>query len=379
MPEITEEMLGREDYDSVRGARAKPPKQAEAEVVLDGNVGEVSGTRWVQAYQEETIFNPVMTVAQAMQRWNFFAEVVRTLFHEGVDYGKIPGTDKPTLLLSGAEKLGIIYGLRFTFKLMHKEEDWGGATHDGEPFFQYHYKCTLRRHREVIATGEGSCNSWEDKYRYRWMPAEQIPEKWQGVKLQSKGGKINEFDFAIEKAETTGQWGKPAEYWQKFKEAIENGTATRPAKPRKSAKGRELPSWEMDGTVFAVPNERVFDQVNTITKMAEKRAFMEAIKTATNASQYFTQDQDSQYNDLEQGTIDNKFELRNDNAEVIETHKRALIQDLTVSFVKDEKPLYKDKFEIAATMRFLGLEFSIEQQDEIKRKLIEHAKKEMGG
>jgi hypothetical protein len=34
-----------------------------------------------------------------------------------------------------------------------------------------------------------------------------------------------EFDFAIERAETTGTYGRPAEHWQKFRDAIHNGAA----------------------------------------------------------------------------------------------------------------------------------------------------------
>lgn len=40
-----------------------------------------------------------------------------------------------------------------------------------------------------------------------------------------------------------------------------------------------------------VPNERVFDQVNTIMKLAQKRAFVGAVVLAANASNYFAVEQ----------------------------------------------------------------------------------------
>ena len=36
-----------------------------------------------------------------------------------------------------------------------------------------------------------------------------------------------------------------------------------------------------------MPNERVFDQVNTIMKLAQKRSFVGAVILAANASNYF--------------------------------------------------------------------------------------------
>src|SRR5665213_2159949 len=38
-------------------------------------------------------------------------QIQRALMKEGVDYGNVPGTDKPTLLKSGAEILTLAFGL----------------------------------------------------------------------------------------------------------------------------------------------------------------------------------------------------------------------------------------------------------------------------
>jgi len=114
-----------------------------------------------------------------------------------------------------------------------------------------------------------------------------VPSYVDKSKLEYKDGTISEFAFAIEKGETAGKYGKPAEYWQRFRDAIANGTAR---KFMKRAKDREYEAYEIGGKIYAVPNHDVADQVNTIQKMAQKRAFVGASLIATNASEFFTQD-----------------------------------------------------------------------------------------
>src|SRR5690349_18157713 len=54
---------------------------------------------------ETARFMPVMDIEQAMQRREVIVQAMQKLMHEGVDYGKIPGAEKPTLLEPGADKL----------------------------------------------------------------------------------------------------------------------------------------------------------------------------------------------------------------------------------------------------------------------------------
>lgn len=116
---------------------------------------------------EHESFMPALSVRQAVDRFNHVVEFVRTVMREGVDYGVIPGTDKPTLLKPGAEKLCTLFGLTSRFEIIRSAEDWTGADHNGEPFFFYLYRCRLHRGDMIIAEGDGSANSWEQKYRYR--------------------------------------------------------------------------------------------------------------------------------------------------------------------------------------------------------------------
>lgn len=246
---------------------------------------------------------PVANIQEALERYHAFGEFVSKILKKDTDYGEIPGTNKPTLLKAGAEKLGTFFGLRPLFSILDNVDDWTGKEHNGEPFFYRQYKCQLYRNGELVGEGVGSCNSWEKKYRYRWENELNLPENTDLSKYECKDGAISEFAFAIDKAETTGKYGKPAEYWQKFKDAIDNGTARHFM--RKTKKGDEMDAWEIGGKLYAVPNKDVADQVNTIDKMAQKRAFVAAILIATNASDYFTQDMEDFSGDVMEGEIVN--------------------------------------------------------------------------
>jgi len=230
---------------------------------------------------------PAASLAEAAERYNAFKKFVETILVKGQDYGEIPGVSKPTLLKPGAEKLNSFFGLSAKFTLVDSEKDWTGQNHGSEPFFYFEYRCDLYRGDQFVASCDGSCNSWEKKYRYRWMNELDVPSYIDKSKLEYKDGTISEFKFSIEKGETSGKYGKPAEYWKQFRDAIANGTAR---KVMKRAKDREYEAYEIGGKIYAVPNHDVADQVNTIQKMAQKRAFVGASLIATNASEFFTQD-----------------------------------------------------------------------------------------
>jgi hypothetical protein len=239
------------------------------------------------AVSNQSFIAPVTDIKTALARYNDFKEFVSKVLVKDHDFGEIPGTKKPTLLKAGAEKLGAFFGIRPVFVLQESVNDWTGKDH-GEPFFFREYKCQGYRNGELIGEGIGSCNSFEKKYRYRWMNELEVPGNIDKSTLEFQDGSISEFSFAIQKAETSGKYGKPAEYWQRFKDAIENGSAKQIT--RKTKKGEDMDAYEIGGKLYAVPNRDVADQVNTIDKMAQKRALVAMILIATNASDYFTQD-----------------------------------------------------------------------------------------
>jgi hypothetical protein len=231
---------------------------------------------------------PVLSIEAALERRSIFVEYVKQLMVDGMDYGTIPGTPKPTLHKPGAEKLCTLFGFVPEFEAVQVVEDWTGQDHAGEPFFFYRYRCRLFRHGMAVGEGFGSCNSFESRYRWRWVKEDEVPRHLDRDKLVCRAGSITEFAFAVDKAETSGQYGKPADYWQRFKDAIQSGTARLISKQTKS--GKQMDAWEIDATVYRVPNDDIASQVNTIDKMAQKRSLVAAVLIAANASEFFTQD-----------------------------------------------------------------------------------------
>jgi hypothetical protein len=179
--------------------------------------------------------------------------IISSVLKDGPDFGKIPGTDKPTLLKPGAEKIADCLNLYPDYEAITRIEDWE------RPLFSYAYRCRLmsRGTDSIIATGIGSCNSMEA--RYRWRNAGRKCPKC-GKETIIKG-----------KEEFGGGWlcfAKKGGCGAKF-----------------SDKAPEIVGQE----VGKVLNDDVFSLVNTVDKMAQKRALVAAALNLGFSDQ-FTQD-----------------------------------------------------------------------------------------
>jgi len=177
------------------------------------------------------VVSPDETLARIEQLKSFVKQYLR----EGEDYGKIPGTDKPTLLKPGAEKLCDVYGLTPRFEILEYREG------DGAPaFFAYTIRCSLywRRGDLLVCEGLGEANSWEGRYRWRWVFESQLP----------------------------------------------------PGMDKASLPHRTVNTRHGRVTQYRVPNEDIWAVRNTILKQAKKRALVDAVLTATRSSGIFTQD-----------------------------------------------------------------------------------------
>lgn len=198
---------------------------------------------------------PATDVRTAAETYQAMKDFVGAVLREGVDFGEIPGVDRPTLLKPGAEKLLRFFGMHTQFVELEKIEDWDGKQHGGEPFFFYRYKALAIRNGEVVAEGIGSCNSWEKKYRYRL--AELVcPECGMPLRKSKHGDGYY-------------CWAKTGGCGATF--AANDPRITQ--QPRGN-----------------MPNPNPADLVNTIDKMSQKRALVAVALVACNASEYFTQD-----------------------------------------------------------------------------------------
>jgi hypothetical protein len=198
-----------------------------------------------------------LSFAEMAMRVTQLDQFYREVMCEGTDYGKIPGTDKPTLYQPGAQMLDQIFGYVPTFEVAPSTViDWTRPI----PFFHYVILCRLvsRRSGETVAEGIGSCNSYEDKYR--WRNAKRVCPSCK-VEAIIKG-----------KAEYGGGW-------LCFKK--NNGCGAKFRDGDASVEGQ---------AAGRVENEDSASLENTISKMAQKRAHIAATLNATGASRIFTQD-----------------------------------------------------------------------------------------
>src|SRR5512147_1066355 len=197
------------------------------------------------------VWNPKQVVAQV----NLIQQVMRDVMHKDEHYGTIPGTNKPTLLKPGAEKLCLTFRLAPTYDTL--ERDLGGGHRE------YRITCHLTSIQTgvLIGDGLGICSTMESKYRYRHSEPEDtgvpVPGKYWEARKANEIAKMQEIiggkDFMVKKNEA-GQW------------TIHKKSAAK------------------------VENADIADTYNTVLKMAKKRAMVDAAITATGASDIFTQD-----------------------------------------------------------------------------------------
>lgn len=208
--------------------------------------------------------DPVEALLEAKRR----ADLVKTMKTDsvlisGIDYGIIPGTKKPSLLKPGAERLCSAFGFAPRFNTLNATEKWDADN----PLFAYRYECVLvhTASGQTVASGIGSCNSMESKYRWRKLD-----------RVCPECGEIN-IRRSNKPPRGAPQGTDPGWYcWKKT-----DGCGVNFAHDDVRITGQET---------GRVPNDDVFSIVNTIDKMAQKRALIAAVLIACNASGFFTQD-----------------------------------------------------------------------------------------
>lgn len=180
---------------------------------------EVNALSIIETVDIDNISTTMTKIAQMQS-------VVQKTLKQGHDFGEVPGTNKPTLLKPGGEKICMLFGLNPEYEFLQVTEDYD------KEFFSYNIRCTLFRNGQPVAQGVGSCNSKEKKYRF--INVDEIPENYMGTSESF-----------------TDKYGR-----QKYK----------------------------------INNPDICSLVNTILKMAKKRAFIDAVLQVASLSEVFTQD-----------------------------------------------------------------------------------------
>ena len=190
--------------------------------------------------QNQTDFKKDMSltgddIQRVISHLEIVKEAVSKVLKEGIDsdYAIVPGTKKKALLKPGAEKIMKLFGLGVRFIPGEKEFD----RYENFAMFSYTAEVYHLRSGISVATCEGTCNSWEKKYKERSI----------------------------------------------YKHGQFAGTESTP----------------------------VCDILNTLKKMAQKRAMVGAVILATGASDYFTQDEE----EIEANAPQKKTAVRTDTSQ----------------------------------------------------------------
>jgi len=170
-----------------------------------------------------------LTAADVRAQVNLMQDVMLEVMRDGTHYGTIPGTKSKSLYKAGAEKL------MATFRLAGDPE-----VEDLSEGGEIHYRVKVRLSTasgQFVGAGIGECSSSEDKYAWR---AAVCDEEWDETPENRRRVKFSKWQGKVEKKKQV---------------------RTNPA-----------------------------DVANTILKMAKKRGQVDAVITATAASDIFTQD-----------------------------------------------------------------------------------------
>lgn len=221
-------------------------------LVIDGVQDSEETTDIVQVPQS-IVKTDNLDICQVKERADLIQDLLKSVMVEGEHYGKIPGVSKNILFKAGAEKIGMVFRINPTYTV--KQIDYDNFHRENQ------VTCTLTHVNGVfVGQGVGSCSTLESKYRYR--NAQRICPTC-GVAAIIKGKE---------------QYGGG---WVCYKK--KNGCGAKYTDDDKLITSQE---------VGRVENPDIPDLWNTVLKMAKKRAHVDAVITATGASDIFTQDLD---------------------------------------------------------------------------------------
>lgn len=194
-----------------------------------------------------------MSTESVKKQVDMIQEIMKNVMKEGEHYGTIPGCgDKKALKKSGAEKLCNTFRFAPSFEI--REKDFPGGHREYEIVTQLiHIPTDL-----FVGQGVGICSTMESKYR--WRKAERA--------CPVCGA------YAIIKG--SAQYGGGWLCWKK-----KDGCGA-----KFSAGDPQIESQQ----VGRVENSDIADTYNTVLKMGKKRSLVDAILTATAASDIFMQD-----------------------------------------------------------------------------------------
>lgn len=198
-------------------------------------------------YKIVNIEDFAMTADRVVAQARLIQDVMEKIMKKDEHFGTIPGTNKPSLYKPGAEKLSV------TFRLVPRYEVKQVDLQNGHR--EYQIICTLIHAPtgQFFGQGVGSCSTMESKYRYRNVADYEVTDNPIPKDAKERKAEYRKQGYGMKKVE--GEWK-----WVQYKDAARQ------------------------------ENPDIADTYNTVLKMAKKRAHVDAVLTATAASDIFTQD-----------------------------------------------------------------------------------------
>ena len=250
-------------------------------------------------------------LASSAAQLHLLEDYVRSVLREGQDYGVIPGTGaKPTLLKPGAANVIAAFNC---YPEPHTETETIDLDR-GLIFYRVRVDVLRMDNGQRRATGQGSCSSYEKKYRYRNALAVCPVCKRENIRVSKGGG------FYC--------WQKLGGCGGSFRHDDERITAQ---------------------TVGQVINEDPMEQANTILKMAIKRAEVDAALRLPGVARFFTKDlEDMQGAGPEpQSTAAEQSDALADIRQVVKTSEATIRQ----AAAAEPKPAGVSNAQVAATAK----------------------------
>lgn len=189
-----------------------------------------------QEVDPQAIYDMPVPSEAAVAHYGEMVTAARQLLKPGIHLEKVPGIKEPVFKQSAARVLCAAWALRPKFEVLPSSVE-NSAT--GE----YHYKisCYLLRGPHIVGEGIGSATTKEKKYAYRWLLAKDISQdpELSHLNIEALPKRFN-------------KWKRTDEY--------------------------------------RIPNPEIHDLVNTVLKMAKKRAYVDATLNTFGLDGEFTQD-----------------------------------------------------------------------------------------
>jgi hypothetical protein len=243
------------------------------------------------------------SVAVYQEQLKQLVAFVQSQLKEGIDYGTIPGTKKPSLYKPGAEKLGALFQLGSRILEADKVVD----VKDGFAMFTYRVEIFHLPTGKTVSQCEGSCNSREKKYIGRPMYDQLNTISKMAQKRAFVGAMMNAvrasdfFTQDLEDMDPAAINNKPGNQWamKNFQPADDEGGATNPNAPYTIPFGKfRMRSLEEVGS----------DQLRGYIDYMEKTAAKKGVPIQGEAKEFI--DRASQFIADEENEIARKFDQR---------------------------------------------------------------------